>query len=98
MDQIRIGVFGVNRGSDYFRALLGNNANIVAICDKDDFWLNKAKETLGEGVASYSSFDEFINHPMDAVLLANSIQPREAAKLDLCCESTLGLPLHGFPS
>ena len=27
-----------------------------------------------------------------------SIQPREAAKLDLCCENTLGFPLHRFPS
>ena len=71
MEQIKIGVFGCNRGSDYFRSLLANNANIVAVCDKDDFWLNKAKERLGDGVAYYESFDEFIEHPMDAVLLAN---------------------------
>lgn len=71
MKAIKIGVFGCNRGSDYFRALLANNAEIVAVCDKDEFWLNKAKERLGDGVAYYASFDEFIEHPMDAVLLAN---------------------------
>ncbi|MBP3301101.1 MAG: Gfo/Idh/MocA family oxidoreductase [Clostridia bacterium] len=71
MKQIKIGVFGCNRGGDYFRSLLANNADIVAVCDKDDFWLNKAKERLGDGVAYYESFDEFIEHPMDAVLLAN---------------------------
>ncbi|MBP3301102.1 MAG: Gfo/Idh/MocA family oxidoreductase [Clostridia bacterium] len=71
MKQIKIGVFGCNRGGDYFRSLLANNADIVAVCDKDDFWLNKAKKRLGDGVAYYASFDEFIEHPMDAVLLAN---------------------------
>ena len=71
MEQIKIGVFGANRGSAYFSSLLANNAQIVAVCDKDDFWLNKAKAKLGEGTAYYSTFDEFIEHPMDAVLLAN---------------------------
>lgn len=71
MKQIRIGVFGANRGSAYFSSLLANNAEIVAVCDKDGFWLNKAKAKLGEGTDYYASFDEFIEHPMDAVLLAN---------------------------
>ena len=71
MKQVRIGIFGINRGSDYISALLANNADIVAICDKDAFWLDKAKERLGDGVAYYESFDRFLEHPMDAVLLAN---------------------------
>lgn len=71
MKQIKIGVFGANRGADYFSALLANNAQIVAVCDKDTFWLDKAKARLGDTVAYYESFDDFFNHPMDAVLLAN---------------------------
>jgi len=71
MKQVRIGIFGANRGGDYITALLANDANIVAICDKDEFWLNKRKEQMGDKVAYYTSFDEFIEHPMDAVLVAN---------------------------
>jgi len=71
MKQIRIGIFGTNRGGDYIPSLQANGAEIVAVCDKDAFWLNKAKEKLGDGVAYYASFEEFFNHPMDAVLLAN---------------------------
>ncbi len=71
MKQVRIGVFGANRGGDYITALLANNADVVAICDKDEFWLNKRREQLGDSVAYYTSFDKFLEHPMDAVLLAN---------------------------
>ena len=71
MKQIKIGIFGINRGSDYISSLLANNADIVAVCDKDELWLNKAKERLGDGTAYFTSFDEFLNYPMDAVLLAN---------------------------
>ena len=51
--------------------IAATDADIVAVCDKDEFWLNKAKEKLGDSVAYYTSFDEFIAHPMEAVLLAN---------------------------
>ena len=71
MKQVRIGIFGTNRGSDYISALQANGALVVALCDKDEFWLNKAKEKVAGEVACYTSFDEFLNHPMDAVLLAN---------------------------
>ena len=71
MKPVRIGIFGTNRGSDYISALLANGAEIVALCDKDTFWLNKAKEMLPHPVTCYESFDAFLDHPMDAVLLAN---------------------------
>ena len=71
MKQIKIGIFGLNRGGDYISSLLANNADIVAICDKDDYWLNKAQEKLGKDVAVYHDFDRFIEHEMDAVLLTN---------------------------
>ena len=71
MKAIRIGIFGLNRGASYITSLLENGADIVAACDQNPRWLNKAKDRLGESVTYYESFDEFIEHPMDAVLLAN---------------------------
>lgn len=71
MEKIKIGIFGINRGASYINSLLANGADIVAICDKDEFWLNKAKEIMGDQTTYYTSFDEFFEHPMDAVLLCN---------------------------
>ena len=71
MEKIKIGIFGINRGASYINSLLANGAEIVAICDKDEFWLNKAKEILGDQTTYYTSFDEFFEHPMEAVLLCN---------------------------
>lgn len=68
---IRMGIFGCNRGMSFAKIIMMNNAEVVAVCDKDEYWLNKAKEKLGDGVAYYSDFEEFINHDMDAVLVAN---------------------------
>ncbi len=71
MDKIRIGIFGAGRGSYFFNSIMQNNGEIVAVCDKKKERLAKAKEKLGDNVTYYTSFDEFINHPMDAVLVAN---------------------------
>ncbi len=71
MKPIKIGIFGVRRGSSYFDSILGNNGEIVAICDKDDVYIKKAVDKLGDGVKVYKDFDSFIEEPMDAVFLAN---------------------------
>ena len=71
MKKIRLGVFGVRRGSYYFESFLANNADIVAICDVDELYMKKAVDKLGGNVTTYKSFDEFIEHPMDAVFVAN---------------------------
>ena len=71
MKEIRIGIFGAGRGSNFFDCILQNGGKIVAVCDKKAERLKKAGEKLGDGTALYESFDEFINHPMDAVLVAN---------------------------
>jgi len=70
MSKIRLGIFGVNRGSDNFESILYNDAEIVAVCDKGQHLLKRAKEKLGD-VALYTDFDAFINHGFDAVYLAN---------------------------
>ena len=68
--EIRIGIFGVSRGSSFFESILANNGNIVAICEKHERRAKEAVKRLGK-VAVYDNFDEFIKHPMDAVILAN---------------------------
>ena len=71
MEKIRVGIFGLNRGAAHIPGFLGNNADIVAVCDQRENLLESARKKLGDGVGYYTSFDEFIEHDMDAVLLAN---------------------------
>ena len=73
MRKIKIGVLGAYRGNSMIKyCKSAPNAELVAICDKNEEALNKQKE-LAEGlnIAYYNSFDEFIKHDMDAVVLAN---------------------------
>lgn len=73
MKKIRIGVMGAYRGTsmiNYCRA--ADNAEVVAICDKWVEGLERQKENLkDDSIAYYTTFDEFIKHDMDAVVLAN---------------------------
>ena len=70
---IKVGVVGVGRGRtmiEYCRHVKG--AKTVAICDNYKILLDKAKKDYeGEGVEFYEDFDEFLNHDMDLVVLAN---------------------------
>ena len=73
--RVRIGVFGGARGFTMVSQLLGHpDAELVAVCDKYEPLLencrNAAKQA-GTEIALYTSFDEFIKHDMDAVVLAN---------------------------
>lgn len=71
MKKVRLGIFGLNRGGYYIPQFLANNAEIVAVCDKSEKWRITAKKHLDSSVAVYEDFDSFIEHPMDAVFLAN---------------------------
>ncbi len=71
MKQYKIGVFGAWRGvhlAGNFR-LLG--CEIVALCDFNKERLERGAAMLGGEVALYDDFDSFIEHDMDAVILAN---------------------------
>lgn len=69
---IKMGVFGGYRGSYFYECILANNAEIVAVCDFNEKYANKAKEALGGDVAVYRNFEDFINHEgLEAVLLSN---------------------------
>ena len=70
--KIKFGIFGLGRGSAFYKAVLLNNGNIVAVCDRDHDKLLRAKEELGKEVVTYEDFDSFLEHPgLDAVFLCN---------------------------
>lgn len=68
-DKIRIGVVGAQRGISFTRTTDTVGIELVAICDIWEEKLMEAREKLG--VATYTDFDEFLSHDMDAVVLAN---------------------------
>lgn len=71
---IKVGVLGGYRGTSMINycTASGNKARVVAICDKNPDILEKQKENhKDENIFFYDKFDEFINHEMDAVVLAN---------------------------
>ena len=66
---IRVGVIGVGRGMSFARGAEHAGMQPVAICDK---WEQKLKEVGGQlGVQTYTDYDQFLTHDMDAVVLAN---------------------------
>ena len=73
MEKIRIGVMGVGRGSSMIKyCKIADNAELVAICDKWEEGLERAKrDNAGLDIAYYTDFDAFIKQDMDAVVLAN---------------------------
>jgi predicted dehydrogenase len=70
---IKFGIFGLRRGATFYKNILANNADIVAVCDREESKLNAAREQLGSDVATYRNFDEFIEHKgLEAVFLCNN--------------------------
>ena len=71
--KVRIGVMGGYRGASMINyCRIADNAELVAVCDKDEDVLSSVRASLGEEkTAYYDNFDDFINHDMDAVVLAN---------------------------
>ena len=69
---IKFGIFGLGRGSTFYKNVLMNNGEIVAVCDLSEEKLENAKKELGGDVATYTSFDEFIDHQgLEAIFLCN---------------------------
>ena len=70
---IKIGVVGVGRG----RTMINHcdtvrGAKTVAICDNYDILLNKAKKDYADrDITFYDNYEDFLNHDMDLVVLAN---------------------------
>ena len=67
--KIRVGVIGIGRGQTFMNQAAVAGMELVAICDT---W----KEHLAEvgkkhGIATYEDYDKFLEHDLDAVVLAN---------------------------
>ncbi len=73
MKKIRIGVLGAYRGTSMINyCKRADHAEVVAICDKSHEALDAQRQyTEGLNITFYDHFDDFINHDMDAVVLAN---------------------------
>ncbi|MBQ1257348.1 MAG: Gfo/Idh/MocA family oxidoreductase, partial [Clostridia bacterium] len=73
MNKVRIGVLGGYRGSSMINyCKRANNAEVVAICDKSQEVLDAQRGNAeGLNITFYDNFEDFINHDMDAVVLAN---------------------------
>ncbi len=72
MANLKIGIFGAGvRGLYVARDFMLLNCDIVAVCDFRKERLEVAKKELGDSVLLYDDFDSFIEHSMDAVVLAN---------------------------
>ena len=71
MKKLKVGVFGCGRGMHIARNFMLNGCEIVAICDFHKERREAAAKQVDASVAVYDNFDEFINHDMDAMILAN---------------------------
>jgi predicted dehydrogenase len=67
--KIRVGVVGAGRGQTFAAGAEFAGMELVALCD---IWEEKLDE-VGKrfGVATYTDYDNFLQHDMDAVVLAN---------------------------
>ena len=71
MRPIRLGIFGCLRGSSFPKIVLMNNGEIVALCDRSTEKMEQTAKDLPEKPTFYTDFDAFLEHDMDAVVLAN---------------------------
>ena len=73
MRKVKLGVMGMKRGGmiiEYCKK--AENAQVVAVCDRFVGRLEAAKKAHNDSsITYYTEFDEFIEHDMDAVVLAN---------------------------
>lgn len=66
---IRVGVVGIGRGRTFMKMAEPAGMKLVALCDT---WKEKLKPMAKElGVAAYTDYDKFLEHDLDAVVLAN---------------------------
>ena len=96
---LKIGVIGVGRGLDFARSAASQlGLELVALCDT---WESKLNQVGREyKVVTYTDYDRFLEHDMDAVILANyfhqhapfAIQALRAGKhvmSETACNTTL---------
>ncbi len=68
-EQIKVGVVGVGRGQSFARGAAAAGMKLVAICDAHAKNLEEVARSYG--VAAYRSYEQLLEHGVDAVILAN---------------------------
>jgi len=72
MKKVKIGILGAGvRGTALAQTFLLLDCEIVAFCEFREERRTVITETFGNDIAIYDDFDAFLNHDMDAVVLAN---------------------------
>jgi predicted dehydrogenase len=94
MKKVRMGLVGCRRGKGVAQVFAAHpDVEIAAVCDIDAGKLAEAGETLGlPGSALYQKYEDFVNAPLDAVIIATpikfhadqTIRALEAGKHVLC--------------
>lgn len=73
--KLKIGVFGCGRGRTMVEVMSQHpDAELVAICDKWEQGLKECEDIAskyGVKLTTYTDFDKFLDHGLDAVVLAN---------------------------
>ena len=65
---IKVGIAGASRGAHLLRSMKNTGLEAVALCDT--FKAKLDLECAKAGVRGYENFDEFLQHDMDAVVIA----------------------------
>ena len=68
-NRIRVGVVGVGRGMSFAHGAPFVGMELVALCDTWEAKLHEAGKKLN--VTTYTDYEQFLSHDMDAVILAN---------------------------
>ncbi|MGI6088146.1 MAG: Gfo/Idh/MocA family protein [Kiritimatiellia bacterium] len=67
---IKVGIIGVGRGISFVKAAPHCGMKLVALCDRWKTKMQPYRDNLD--VATYTDYDAFLEHDMDAVILANN--------------------------
>ncbi len=100
MRKIKLGIFGLGRGSGFMEPIVVNGGEVVALCDRDEKKMEEASNNLSEKPACYTDFDKFIEHDMDAVYLSNCFHEHAPfaircleKNLNVLCECTSNITM-----
>ena len=89
MKQLKLGIFGLWRGSSFIPIINAlENATVHAICDKSEDRVTDALKSCPEGVKVCEDFDGLLDSGIDAVLLCNYFHEHAAYAI-----KTLDLPI-----
>ncbi|MBQ4606194.1 MAG: Gfo/Idh/MocA family oxidoreductase [Clostridia bacterium] len=72
MENIRIGIMGLNRGKEYVKSYTAlEGADVVAVCEKDPALVKAALELVPHPVQVCETYEELLDAGIDAVVLCN---------------------------